>query len=171
MRIPTPLALAVAIALTVTVTVTAPAAQAPKSETPEPSTDPVNDDGVYTGHLFGERVELNGVAAVTLGKPKTFKPSSSAAYGENDEDFKVLELTIENLSKEPLDTAGFTVSATTGSRAAEQVFDSTKSVGDPSVKVMPGKSVAFKVAFGVDAGEPLEITVESWEAEAYTVFH
>lgn len=153
----------VTAAPTATVTVTAP-------ET-EPSTDPVDDEGTYTGHGFGERVDLNDVAAVTLGKPKTFKPSESAAYGEGDKDFKVMKLTIENLSKNPLDTAGFSVSATTGSRAAEQVFDSATSIGDPSVKVMPGKSVMFKIAFGVDEGEPLEVTIESWEAEAYTVFH
>lgn len=156
--------------VTVTTTVTATAA-APAEEKPAASTDPVDKEGVYTGHDFGERVDLNGVAAVTLSKPKPFKPSSSAAFGEGDKDFKVMELTIENLSKEPLDTFGFVVSATTGSRAAEQVFDSAKSVGDPSVKVMPGKSVTFEIAFGVDEGEPLEVTVESWEAEGYTVFH
>lgn len=173
---------------TVTVTVTPQAAAGSPSASPmqgtsaeaadgEPVADegeatpnPLDDSGKYVGHAWGTEVPLPNATVISVAAPEPYAPSDSAAVDEGFESAATVTITIRNDSDAPVDTMDYTVSATSGERPAGYATDITAGIGDPGAKVMPGKSLTYKLGLAVDEGEPVTVTVEAWDADAYTVF-
>lgn len=139
---------------TVTVTVTAPAPEAstPAAVEGEPATHTGSDSGAEPGvAAFGTTVTLpDKEGTITISAPKPFTPSKTASAGDWDE-YVVMDVTEVNDSAKP-DMAGWVIRATTGSKEAEPVFDSENGITTPTVDIMPGKSITYKVAFGRTKG-------------------
>ena len=115
---------------------------------------------------FGDRAELDGIMAVTLGEP--FPVEMDPTTWNFDPSFDLFlgfPITVENIGAEPVDTAGMMVTVLTGERAAETFLDSDKIQGDPYATVLPGKTVTFTNGYAVGAGEELVVEVQYFMGE------
>ncbi|MHA6525484.1 hypothetical protein [Tessaracoccus sp. G1721] len=156
-----------------TVTVTATPGVAPSSAgaTEPPGVEEGFDEhGNYVGHPFGSQVELAVDELVTVDAPEEFTPSEYADVAGGYDAYVRVKVTVENRGSEPLSTADLYFSATTGNRAASEIYDIDQSIGDPFVMVMPGRSLEYYLGFAIYTDGPLSVTVEDLMAETYTVF-
>ncbi len=143
--------------VTVTVTEQAEAAEmddvSDESETVADTADAPAEGGQTVA--FGETVTLpDKEGTITISKPTAFKPSENIVefiQGDWDE-YVVMDVTERNDGAEPV-PAGWSIQATTGSAEAAAFVDTDKGVDTPTVNVMPGKSIKYKVAFGRKKGE------------------
>lgn len=141
------------------------------TRTPTPGTvttaEPLEEE-VYPTLLFGADAALEE-AVVQVGKPTKHKLNKTDGFVEGKwKAFSAVNVSITNTGTEPLDTSDFWITATTGSRAAAEVFE--PGLGNPNVKVLPGKSVRFKTAFGVDKKKPLIVSVQKFSTNELAVF-
>jgi hypothetical protein len=136
--------------------VAAPAAPA----APASGNDSGGQDQSTTG-AFGQTITWPDGVAVSVSKPETYKPSSSASIGPGAARFVSMKVTVTNGSNKDLAATGADLSATANGAPAEQVFDSAKGLnGSPSSTILPGKSVTFTVAFGLPSKDPGDLQVE-----------
>ena len=152
------------------------------SEAPSPSAeptevadvavpDPLDADGNYVGHNWGTQVPFPDFMIVSVSAPEPYTPSESAAMESGYTGAVKVTVTMKNTTKAPLDSMTLTTSATTGDRPAPAIYDSANDVnGNPYSTILPGASINFVEAYSVDEGQPFVVTVESWEAEAFTMF-
>lgn len=120
----------------------------PASETSAPveETSEKVPDGVGS---FGQVVSWDGVD-VTVGKPKPFEPSATAAGADQFPDTLAFDIKLTNTGDEPFDPNLAYVTASSAEQEASSVFDSEKGVnGPPQTPVMPGKSAKWTVVFNV----------------------
>lgn len=102
---------------------------------------------------FGESVTLaNNEGTITISAPAPFTPSDTASLTGEWDEIVVMDVVETNDGSEPT-MAGWVISATTGSQEAERIYDSAQGVTSPTVDVMPGKSIEYKIAFGRNTGE------------------
>lgn len=148
---------------TVTVTVTAPApeATAPETAESEPAANEGGEGSATEGvSAFGATVTLpDKEGTITISAPKAFTPSETASAGDWDE-YVVMDVTEVNDGTEP-EMAGWVIRATTGDKEAEAVFDSENDITSPTVDLMPGKSITYKVAFGRTKGADFVVSANT----------
>lgn len=107
---------------------------------------------------FGSTFTWDDGASITVSKPKAFKPSEYSS-SQKFKDHVIMDVTIKNGSDKPIEAILFGTQATTGDAEAEAVFDGEKGVDLPTSKVLPGKSLKYKIAFGVKKGEDFVLSV------------
>ena len=118
--------------------------------TPTPTGSGVQD--------FGKAYTFADGLAVTVGEPQPYKPSSSAAGADRFPATVVFDVTVVNKSGKPWDPVLFVVTAQSANEEASPVFDFGKLPDRPQTKVLPGREVKFKQAFGV--ADPKDIVME-----------
>ncbi|KJK12683.1 hypothetical protein UB45_07540 [Terrabacter sp. 28] len=98
---------------------------------------------------FGQTWEWEDGVTVTVSKPEKFKPSYTAMGGDGFKTHVRFTITLKNGSKEKLELFG-TPTIVSGDTEGEAVFDTAKGLnGPPDSKVQPGRTVKFKVGYGV----------------------
>lgn len=107
---------------------------------------------------FGSTFTWDDGVAITVSKPKAYKPDEFAAIIDDSKSFVIVSVTVKNGSEEAVESISLNLRATTGEREAGSVFDDTSTL--PTVKVLPGKSLKWSQAFGVDKGAPFVLTVD-----------
>ena len=116
---------------------------------------------VATTGAFGQNISWPDGVAVTVSEPKAYRPSSSAATGQNAVRYVSMTVTLTNGSDKNVEATGTSLAVTANGTPADEVFDSAKGIGgSPSSTVLPGKSVTYTVAFGVPSKEKTELQVE-----------
>jgi hypothetical protein len=100
-------------------------------------------------YKFGDTVswEATGVS-LTLSAPVPYKPSKYAIVPAGTSPV-VFAITLKNGGTEAFDPGMVYMTASSGEAEAQSVFDSPALVGGPTTKLLPGKSVTWKVGFGV----------------------
>jgi hypothetical protein len=137
-----------------------PAADAPTAASSSTTTAGAKSDLTKP---FGSTFTWDDGVAVTVSKPAPFKPSNPEVVKMQDpqsKSFVVVDVTLKNGSKEPIDAIMLRLKATTGSREAKQLFDTAAGVDLPTSKILPGADLKWKAAFGVDEGAPFVMTVD-----------
>lgn len=149
---------------TATETVTATESGAETEPAPEPEPDGEvsldDDDPTFTGvGKPGEWGKYEDGVQVTISEPESYTPSEYAAATDDFTDYLRFVVKLKNDGSDVYDPTMFMLSASSGGVEARRIFDSSNEVGSaPSTKVLPGKSIRFAVAFGVN--DPSEVLVE-----------
>ncbi len=142
------------------------------SATSDPLASDDADGGDTTTALvrFGETFTYDDGLEVTIGTLAAYEPSEYA-WAEGDR-FVVFTVTIVNGTGEVFDPSGFSTTASSGGREADEVYDSENGLeGSPMTSIQPGKSVSFEVAYGVsDASDlTLDVSPDWWDHDTFTV--
>lgn len=135
---------------------TDPGEDAPADEEPVedgPSADPADLYQIPFGQTF---VWEDGTK-VTISKPVPYTPSSYAAGGEGYPHHVRMTVKIVNGSSLPLDAAFDTPTVSSGEREGDEIYDDNVG-GGPMSSVLPGRTVSFDVAYGVD--DPDDVIAE-----------
>lgn len=111
---------------------------------------------------FGSTFTWDDGLAVTISTPKPFTPKSDLTYQDKvSKTFVMMDVTLRNGSPEPKSPGQLFLAGTTGNRESQRVFDTASGADlEPWAKVLPGREVTWKVAFGVDAGRPFTLQVD-----------
>ena len=113
-------------------------------------------EGAYA---FGQEATWPDGVKVRVSKPAVFKPGEYAAISDKSvKDFVAVDITLTNGSSAAVEASNIVVRATSGDREAEAVFDGDRSTF-PSSRVMPGKSLKWRQAFG-KPGSDFLLTVD-----------
>lgn len=70
-----------------------------------------------------------------------------------------MDVLIENGTAKPIEAVLVSTKATTGDREAHKLFDS--GIDLPTAKVLPGKALKYRIAYGVDPGKDFILTVQA----------
>ncbi|WP_289017368.1 hypothetical protein [uncultured Ornithinimicrobium sp.] len=117
-------------------------------------------DSASGGATFGEKHEISDRMAVTVSEPEEFTPGEYA-FVEGDWDvFVSMDVTLENIGDEPVESMELMTRATSGSQEAEPIFDTDSGLDMPTAVVQPGRELEFTMGYGVNSGEPFDLTVE-----------
>ena len=157
---------------------TAPTVEPPAASQPpasSPAAAPTQDAPTAAGeHTQGEGTQPFGSTAtwpdgvsITVSKPMPFKPSEYAAVGTKAPKYVAVEVTLKNGSKAPVEAMSASLRGTSGDAEAEPVFDGERSTL-PSSRVMPGKSLKWRQAFGQPGGD-ITITAD-WSFQGPVTF-
>lgn len=112
---------------------------------------------------FGATATWPDGVSLSVSAPKPFKPSESAAGVESAKKFVVVEVTLKNGSKAPVESSMASLRATSGDQKAESVFDSAKGIEMSSSRVLPGKSLKWRQVFG-QPGSDIAVTADwNWQ--------
>lgn len=116
---------------------------------------------------FGQEYVGKG-ATLVINDPKPYKPSQLAT-GRDAARHVVLTVRATNTSQQPVHAASLAnITATAGDQRATPVEDAADNgAGAPGSMILPGKSLTWRVAFGVPA-EPVELTVAVQAGDAMT---
>ncbi|GAB3622643.1 hypothetical protein GCM10027418_07250 [Mariniluteicoccus endophyticus] len=135
-------------AATSTAPVELPSSAPATSATPTPT--PTNS-GIQE---FGQAYAYSDGLTVTVGQPKAYKPSDTAAGADRFPNAVVFDVTVVNKSQKAWDPVLFHATLQSANEEASRIYDSGKLPADPSTKVLPGREVKFKMAFAVaDTGD------------------
>ena len=118
------------------------------------------------GLSFGDTYTWPNGLAVTISKPKVFKPSQFAAADVGtDKSVKsqtnlMFNVRVVNNTGKPFEQIGFYFTMQSGNAESEQIFDSeTKLEGAPSDTLLKGRTSEFKVGFRVKDPNDLAMNV------------
>jgi hypothetical protein len=135
----------------------APVASAPAAE-PEPTS--IEEDpsaGQPAGVAkFGETVSWPEGVEITLSQPKAYTLGEWDIISNDFPAHFVTTVTLKNTGMEKYDPSGVYLSASSGGVQGEDIW--IDGVMAPTTTVMPGKSVSWNVAFGVD--DLADVTVD-----------
>ena len=107
---------------------------------------------------FGQTYGWQEGLEVSIAPGVAFTPSESST-ADPANGYLSFTVTITNRTGKPYDPSLFFVSAESGSKEADQIFDSANGfVGSPSTSVLDGHQSAFVVGFGVD--NPADVVME-----------
>lgn len=107
---------------------------------------------------FGQSAAWPDGVKVTVVNAGVFTPADTAVKG-SEGTHTLFEVTIENGSKENFNPNSLSISASSGSKEAESIFDTANGLdGEPTTDVLPGKSISFKVGFTL--ADPNDITLQ-----------
>ena len=140
--------------------------EAPAGEEPTETTP--TSEAPDAAEKFGSTATWPDGVSLTVSQPKPFKPSQFAAGVESAKKFVVVDVTLKNGSKAPVESSLAFLRATSGDAEAEGVFDSEKGIEMPSSRVMPGKSLKWRQAFG-QPGSDIAITAD-WNFQGPVTF-
>lgn len=133
----------------------------PNSSSSSSASASSGDASQSTGEAkFGQTVTFPDGMKVTVTDKGTFKPSDSAAVIKKAKKYEQYQVTLTNGSKKKFDPALVSVSLQDGEDTSEQVVDVEKSIGiGPTTKLLPGRTVKWKVAFGTNTKDlVMEVT-------------
>ena len=143
--------------------VVTPASDSPAA--PATTTEAATDAAPSGSHKYGDTATWPDGVAITMSAPKPYKPGEYAAKPDVAE-FVSVDVTLLNGSSEPIETHNVYVRATSGDSEAEKVYED--GIGDPSSRVLPGKTLRWVEAFGRPEDD-LIVTV-SWQFGAPVTF-
>jgi hypothetical protein len=107
---------------------------------------------------FGKSYTWDDGVSVTVGKPKEFKPSETAA-AEKAKAYLRFTVTVVNKSDKPLELGLTYITVQSSNKEAAQVFDSEKGLeSTPDTKLLKGRESEFDVGFGV--ADPQDVVME-----------
>lgn len=118
-----------------------------------PSEDPVDDYQI----TFGETFEWEDGTEATISKPVPYTPTAYAAGGEGYQHHVKMTVKIVNGSSLPLDASFTSPTVSSGEREGDEIFDDNMG-GGPMSSILPGRTVTFDVAYGVD--DPADVIAE-----------
>lgn len=140
------------------------ASSAPSS----PTTELKPDEGVAA---FGSAFTWEDGLSVTVGEPAPYEPSEYAAKGETFTEFVVFDVVIVNNTGAPWDPALIYATLQSANQEGDRVFDSAQLPPEPTTKLLDGREVTFKLAFGVaDTADLVLEVAPDWEHES-VLFH
>lgn len=121
--------------------------------------DPAPEDVPALALAFGETATFEDGLAVAASVPAAYTPSEWAAGAEGFTQFVRIDITLTNGTDEAFDpTLTYTTLSSAGVEGS-QIFDSQNGLeGGPTTSLLPGQSVTFPVAFGVN--DPADLTLE-----------
>lgn len=98
---------------------------------------------------FGDTYTWNDGLAVTISEPTEFTINEfTAELYDLDAGTPILfDVIVDNGTDEELDSIGFHANALSGGKEAEAVFDTENGVDLPTVKLLPGDTLTYKIAF------------------------
>ena len=135
--------------------------EATPDEAPEPSNAA---DSMVVG--LGDTFTWEDGTTARIEAPQSFQKSEWAAGGEGYDYTISFKVTVTNGSDAPLDATFTSPNVTSGEREGDEIFDD-KVGGGPSSDILPGRTVTFTVAYGVD--DPADIVAEfapTWDHQA-----
>lgn len=121
-------------------------------ETPEPSTE---TDSMIVG--LGESFTWEDGTTALIEEPQPFQKSEWAAGGEDYDHVVSFKVTVTNGSDAPLDASFTSPTVTSGDREGDEIYDDEVG-GGPTSNILPGRTVTFTVAYGVD--DPADVIAE-----------
>jgi hypothetical protein len=134
-------------------TPTVPTPTVPTPSVPTPSMRPEQET-----RSFGKAYTWDDGVTVTVGKPKSFRPSEYAAV-EKGKLYVKFTVTVVNKSNKPVDLGLTYISVQSKNQEADEVFDSGSGLkGPPDTKVLKGRVSEFDVGFGV--ADPKDVVME-----------
>ncbi|MBD2760585.1 hypothetical protein IEE94_13835 [Yimella sp. cx-573] len=110
---------------------------------------------------FGSTFTWDDKLAITVSKPQPFTPSEYTATDSKFKKFVTMDVELKNGTSKVYETFSITLSGTSGDQQTDQIFDSANGVEMPTAKLLPGKSLKFKVAFGYTPGQDFTVVVNS----------
>ena len=141
----------------------APSASEAVGEEPVAADTPSESPTMSGAEKFGATATWPDGVSLSVSAPKPFKPSESAAGVESAKKFVVVEVTLKNGSKAPVESSMASLRATSGDQEAESVFDSAKGIEMSSSRVLPGKSLKWRQVFG-QPGSDIAVTADwNWQ--------
>lgn len=133
-----------------------PAASSAEPTETASSAAPEEDDGTAR---FGQTYTYENGLAVTVGKPKAFKPSQGAAGAESGDPAVKFTVRLVNNTGKKYDPVLFTATVQSGNTEGSQVYDSGKGIeGTPSTSLLNGREVEFPMVFAV--ADPKDIVMD-----------
>ena len=135
--------------------------EATPDEVPEPSS---SADSMVVG--LGETFTWEDGTTARIEAPQPFQKSEWAAGGEGYSNTISFKVTVTNGSDAPLDASFTSPNVTSGEREGDEIFDDEVG-GGPTSDILPGRTVTFTVAYGVD--DPADIVAEfapTWDHQA-----
>ena len=103
---------------------------------------------------FGSQWAPPGKLPITIGAPAPFTPSVSAFDPAKSARAVVMDVSVTNLPSAPaIPALAINIQATAGDQQVQQIMDTAAGVGSPTASILPGKTLAWKVAFGLPAGQ------------------
>ena len=126
--------------------------EATPDEVPEPSSEA---DSMVVG--LGETFTWEDGTTARIEAPQPFQKSEWAAGGEGYSNVISFKVTVTNGSDAPLDASFTSPNVTSGEREGDEIFDDEVG-GGPTSSILPGRTVTFTVAYGVD--DPADIVAE-----------
>ncbi len=138
--------------VTVTATVTAPGAASSTEADTESSSETTTDKLGGPGYTYTDGL------SVQVSKASPFTPSDTATDNQFKQ-FVSMTLTLTNGTKANFDPSLFFTNMQSGSAEGDSVYDSAQGVtGPPDTKLLPGRTVKFKIAYGVQ--DPKDLVLE-----------
>lgn len=132
-----------------------------------PAPAPV-DDGTAP---FGTAYAWEDGLSLTVGAPAPYKPGKYAFTGDTFEHFVVFDVRVVNNTGAAWDPVLLHATIQSSNQEGERVFDSGNLPPEPSTKLLDGREVTFKMAFGVADPDDLVLEVApDWEHES-VLFH
>ncbi len=107
---------------------------------------------------FGDTYKWPHGHEITVGKPEEFTISNEFTREMFEGKTVKLKVTHVNNSEEPYEAADVSYTATSGGKAAEQVFADEDEVDVPIVEIMPGDSLTYYIGFQVE--DPKDLTLK-----------
>ena len=135
--------------------------EATPDEVPEPSSEA---DSMVVG--LGDTFTWEDGTTALIEAPQPFQKSEWAAGGEGYSNTISFKVTVTNGSDVPLDASFTSPNVTSGEREGDEIFDDEVG-GGPTSDILPGRTVTFTVAYGVD--DPADIVAEfapTWDHQA-----
>lgn len=140
------------------------------SESAEPTEEATPEEPELVIYAFGDKGALPNGMEVQVSELRPYDPGPGAAIGKGDKAFVAYTVTLTNNTGKIYDASDYTSSATTGDREAEEVYDGDIG-GSPYTKVLPGRSISFDQAYGVDKGSDFVLYVDPmWSGGKELIF-
>jgi hypothetical protein len=153
---------------TVTETVTANA-----SEPPDDASTPAGEGEETPAGAqakFGETFSYGDGLQITVSKPAPYRPSQYAACDKGVSHL-VWTVTVKNGTTEPYDPSGYSDTVQSGQTEGSSCFDSGKGLeGEPNTTLLAGRTVTWKVGFGVENPDDVVMEVRPGFEYESTIF-
>jgi hypothetical protein len=139
-------------------TATVPTASVPTATVPTASVPTASARPEQETLAFGKAYTWDDGVTLTVGKPKSFRPSEYAA-AEKGKQYLKFTVTVVNKSDQPVDLGLTYISVQSKNKEADEVFDSGSGLkGPPDTKVLKGRDSDFYIGFGV--ADPKDVVME-----------
>lgn len=131
----------------------------PAADTATQASDPSTSDsaGDMTA-TFGKAFTWEDGLSLSVSKPSPFTPSQWAAGTDQFKKYVVFDVRVVNKTGKAWDPSLISATIQSSNKEGEEVFDSEKLGDEPSTKLLNGREVKYKIAFGV--ADPKDLVLE-----------